>query len=136
MVKAVTGTGDPDISAVDLGGGRVSVADNVKDSLVIREERQRLRWKTALLWGSALTAIVMLVAFLEAVWFYLDQELSYTHVVMLIILAGIPTLILANLMKLVGRSNAPSSDDIDGSPWSMIFRELVTALTRWLQKQT
>jgi hypothetical protein len=114
----------------DLAGGIIGPLQERIIGGQLEEEAQRRRWKTAVLWGSAIGILVFYLTFLgfilcvRACWV---NPASSNLVIGL--LAGIPTLLAINLFKLVGRSgHAKDSDDFERSPWLALAKELIDAI--------
>jgi hypothetical protein len=113
----------------DLSAGKLPAKEIDLTSSELKEETQRLRWKTGILWGGAATALVFLMVLLCQVYFYRFRELTYTHTVLVVLVATIPSLIILNLMRLVSRRK-DEPGDLEANPWYALLKELLNILSK------
>ena len=113
---------------MDLSAGPVSFDKQALLERQLREEDQRLRWKTAVLWGSFVSIVVFFGSLLVYVLSYRKYWINTASQNLIIaILAAIPTLLAINLMRMVGKPNR-KEDDFESSPWISLLRELIDAI--------
>lgn len=107
----------------DLAGGDVSSSDQEIVHLGLKEETQRLRWKTAVLWFSSALIAIFYLALLYAI--FCRTSVNEWKIAAL---AAIPTLIAAKIIHLVSSRNSSEDKSPIESPWYQLFRELVDTL--------
>nr|WP_298723794.1 hypothetical protein [uncultured Steroidobacter sp.] len=117
----------------DLSTGEVSATVRAVANWQIREENQRLKWKTGVLIGSAAIVIVFyatLLAFIFRIRMCWVNPASTNLIIG--ILAAIPTLLAINLVRMVARPTASQDpDDIGHNPWLALGKEALDVLKNW-----
>lgn len=113
----------------DLSTGQISDIQREDLAGKIEEEKERRIWKTRLLHAYAAAIPLFYAMFLAFVFFTPPADFRHTHIIVLAgILAGIPTLLVANFTKLVKTKD--QGDDMENSPLFMLLKELIQALKK------
>jgi hypothetical protein len=120
----------------DLSGGDVSFYEKARIHGDIEEERQRQTWKGRVLWTVAVLILVFVATFLMFVlniYWRLPEPLPTNEILLLGILAAIPSLLLINFMRLVSKpSNA--SGVFEQNPWVALLREITQTIADAVKK--
>lgn len=120
----------------DLSGGDVSFYEKARIHGDIEEERQRQTWKGRVLWAVAILILVFVATFLVFivnVYGRLPDPLQTNEILLLGILAAIPSLLIINFMRLVSK---PSKDagNLEQNPWMMLLREMTQTIADAIRK--
>ena len=109
----------------DLAEDSISNQELETDKAILKEEKQRRRWKGILLFITTLTIVVFYISFLLAI--FCTQLHQEVHVV--ISLAAVPTILTIVLMRILSKPNNSLSDsDVSENPWFTLLEELVDVL--------
>ncbi|MEO0996945.1 MAG: hypothetical protein AAFX58_05465 [Pseudomonadota bacterium] len=116
----------------DLSAGGVSEPDRQSTDLALREERQRLKWKTGVLVAGASAAVVFYgVALVSVIYLmFFHPLITYEYLILMGLLLAVPTLIALNFFKLVAKSDGFTSEDFDSHPLVRLVREVVEAFSQ------
>ena len=115
----------------DLSSGDLPEEDREKSNLGLAEEKQRLRWKTGVLWGGATIIVSFYAIALLAIHHLVfgDEYFDYLQVVLIAFLLIVPTLIALNFLKLIAGTPQLTQEDFDSHPLVRLVRETVSAFS-------
>ena len=110
----------------DLSEGKIDPKRAEIEEGVLREEAQRRRWKTGVMWGMAVVVTGFYVFLIILI--LCPYEAENWHI--LLIVSAIPTAFGFSLLRLVSQPvGGQKKDDFDiPSPWLKVAKELIDTL--------
>jgi hypothetical protein len=109
----------------DLSSGHLDDLKRQFSQGELREENERRTWKTRMLWAMSALVVGFYGLFIYLVWFYHCRELDQSHLVLLIVLAAIPSLLCVNIFRLVGSpTHGREKPEVTLHPWLDLAKEL------------
>lgn len=119
--------GEPD----DLSGGDLPESERAETNLDLKEESQRLRWKTAIMWGGSIVTVAFYAAAFTSILYFVFYAniVAYEHLVLVGFLLAVPTLIALNFFKVVGKAPGMTPEDFDNHPIVRLAREITATFS-------
>lgn len=112
----------------DLSGGMLSDIEQDRIEGELNEESERRKWKSGLLWlnlGFVLIGYLAFGVYMGALIYCRGFDFGAPQAIGAAIVGGVPSLLLANLMRLVGTSPRDRRIDQDGSSTESVIRLIV-----------